>query len=234
MRDVSAEVEPNLRVLTGISQADRWPELRDAALENVFDVARSCADFTIIDCAGVLEADEELSFDTTAPRRNAGTLTALAAADTVYAVGAADPIGLQRLLRGLDELREHVPGDSIRVVINKLRSSAVGPAPERRVRASLARFGGLGDLVTVPDDRAACDQALLRGLALRTANRNSTARTAIHGLAAGLARDFGFSSRALQRVADKQGGKMREWGRLRSFRSMWRLRRAVRDIGAAE
>jgi Mrp family chromosome partitioning ATPase len=84
---------PNLRVLTGISRADRWPELRPSALEQVWALARSLAAVTVVDVGFCLEQDEELSFDTAAPRRNGATLATLDAADTVLAVGAADPVG---------------------------------------------------------------------------------------------------------------------------------------------
>ena len=78
------------RVLTGITRADRWTELRAAALALVLNRAREVADFIVVDTGFCLEADEELSFDTMAPRRNAATLRSLELADTVLAVGSAD------------------------------------------------------------------------------------------------------------------------------------------------
>ena len=53
--------------------------------------------YVVIDCGFGLERDEELSYDTVAPRRNGATLAALDAADTVVAVASGDPVGLQRL-----------------------------------------------------------------------------------------------------------------------------------------
>ena len=120
------QAAPNLRVLTGISRADRWPELRPSALEQVWELARSLAAVTVVDLGFCLEQDEELSFDTAAPRRNGATLATLGAADTVLAVGAADPVGMQRLVRGLTQLREAVPGALPRVVRQ--------PGPARRGR----------------------------------------------------------------------------------------------------
>ena len=61
--------------------------------------ARQLADFTVVDCGFCLETDEELSFDSLAPRRNGATLAVLDEADCVVVVGAADPIGMQRLVR---------------------------------------------------------------------------------------------------------------------------------------
>ncbi|MGI8681494.1 MAG: AAA family ATPase, partial [Mycobacteriales bacterium] len=99
-------VSPSLRVLTGISRPDRWLELRPAALEVVLGLARGLAGVTVVDCGFSLEQDEELAYDTAAPRRNGATLAVLGTADTVLAVGSADPVSLQRLVRGLSQLRE--------------------------------------------------------------------------------------------------------------------------------
>ena len=54
----------------------------------------------VVDCSFSLEDDEELSFDTAAPRRNGVTLAVLEAADTVLCVSGADPVALQRSIRG--------------------------------------------------------------------------------------------------------------------------------------
>ena len=83
---LAAEVTPGLRVLTGIARADRWHELRPAAVDSVLALSRRLADWTVVDCGFCLEQDEELSFDTAAPRRNGATLEVLARADTVLAV----------------------------------------------------------------------------------------------------------------------------------------------------
>lgn len=182
---VAPEAAPRLRVLTGLPRADRWPELRDHAFVDVLAMARRLASVTVIDCGFCLEEDEDLTYDTQAPQRNAVTLGAIAEADVVVAVGAADPVGLQRLVRGLQDLGRVVP-DPPRVVVNKIRSSAVGGDPERRVKDALQRFAGVADPWFVPDDRAALDAAMLAGRALGEVAAGSAARRAIAGLAGAL------------------------------------------------
>jgi MinD-like ATPase involved in chromosome partitioning or flagellar assembly len=181
-------VAPGLRVLTGLSRPQRWPELRQSGLLEVLDRARTIARWVVVDCGFCLEADEELSFDTRAPRRNAATLVAIEAADLVLAVGGAEPVGLQRLVRGLQELREVTPaGTPTRVLVNRVRSSAVGDGAPARVTDALARFAGVPDPVLVPDDRAACDAAMLTGGALTDCAPQSPARLVLAALAAELA-----------------------------------------------
>lgn len=181
---VAPVVAPDLRVLTGISRSERWPELRPAALEQVWDLARSLASVTVVDCGFCLELDEELSFDTAAPRRNGATLVTLARADVVLAVGAADPVGLQRLLRGIGALREAAPGVVPRIVLNRVRRSAVGPEPHRQLREALERYAGIRDPTFVPEDGDTLDSALLQGRLIAEAAPESPVGVAMAELAA--------------------------------------------------
>ena len=179
---LSPQIAPDLRVLTGIPKAERWTEMRAGSVERVLELARVMVEVVVVDCGFCLEDDEELSYDTLAPRRNAATLTALAMADDLVAVGAADPVGLQRLVRGLQEL-DTVTAPSPTVVVNKVRASAVGPRPRSSIADALGRFAGVSDQAFIPDDREALDAALLAGRTLEEAAPSSPARTAIRELA---------------------------------------------------
>ena len=179
-------VSPSLRVLTGISRPDRWLELRPAALEVVLGLARGLAGVTVVDCGFSLEQDEELAYDTAAPRRNGATLAVLGTADTVLAVGSADPVSLQRLVRGLSQLRETLPDVAPRVVVNRLRRTAVNGDPVGEVRSALERYAGISAVQFVPYDRAGMDAALAGGRLLAEVAPKSPARVALARLAAGL------------------------------------------------
>jgi MinD-like ATPase involved in chromosome partitioning or flagellar assembly len=184
LAQLSPSIGATLQVLTGLPQPSRWPELRPSSLDVLWERARELARWTVVDCGFGLEADEEVTFDTTAPRRNGATLCALQAADVVLAVGSADPVGLQRLVRGISELVDLLgPTCRPRVVLNRLRASAVGARPDRRVIEALHRYAGVDDPVLVPDDRPACDEALLSGRMLTEIAPNSPARLALAGLA---------------------------------------------------
>ena len=139
-----------------------------------------------MDCGFSLEQDEELAYDTAAPRRNGATLAVLETADTVWAVGSCDPVSLQRLVRGLSELREVVPGVQPVVVVNRLRASGVPGDAEKEVRAALSRYAGVDDVRFVPLDVAGVDGALATGRTLGEAAPASPARLALAALAASL------------------------------------------------
>lgn len=181
-----ATVAPRLTVLTGIAQSNRWPEISGPRLDRVFEIAKRAADVVIIDCAAPIEQDEELSYDTDAPRRNAATLAAIAAADRTPLVGSADPIGLQRFVRAHDDVREQIGIDPFPVV-NKLRPAVVGTPAGARVAEALDRFAGLSAVTMLPADHAACDAALLRGVALGDHSPRSPLTKALGDLAGDLA-----------------------------------------------
>ncbi len=183
---VARSLNPKLRVLTGLTRAAGWPELRPDSVRGVLERARSLAAVTVIDCGFCLEEDEELAYDTMAPRRNGATLAALDAADTVLAIGAADPIGVQRLVRGLAELSEVLPDVEPLVVLNRLRSGVVPGDPAREVAAAMRRFAGVNKVQTLPYDQAALDRALASGRTLGEAVPNSALRLALAELAGDL------------------------------------------------
>jgi Flp pilus assembly CpaE family ATPase len=180
-------VRPHLRVLTGLARADRWPELRPRAVAAVLEEARRLAALTVVDCSFCLEEDEELSFDSAAPRRNGVTLTVLEAADTVLCVSGADPVSLQRSIRALGELRERLPDVRPVVVVNQVRRGPVPGDAQAEIAAALTRFAAVDVRCFLPADRRAADAALAAGRTLAEVAAGSPLRTGLRALAAELA-----------------------------------------------
>ncbi len=179
-------IHPQLRVLTGITRPERWVELRPDSLMAVLARARELAAFTVIDCGFCLETDEELSYDTMAPRRNGATLAALASSDIVVAVGAADPVGMGRLIRGLDELAGIVPDTTRHVVVNKTRRGVVPGDPEQEVMAALKRYAGVINAQQLPHDQLAADRAVAVGRTLAEVAPESRLRVRLAQIAESL------------------------------------------------
>ena len=177
-------VRPRLRVLTGLARADRWPELRPRAVEAVLEEARRLAGCTVVDCSFNLEDDEELSFDTAAPRRNGATLAVLEAADIVLCVSGADPVALQRSVRALDELRDVLPEVEPVVVVNQVRRGPVPGDARQEIASALERFAGREVRFFLPADRRATDAALASGRTLAEVAPASPLRVALRSLAA--------------------------------------------------
>lgn len=181
---LTPQLHGGLRVLTGISRADRWPEVPASILEVVWACARRLVTWTVVDCGFGIEQDEALSYDTRAPRRNAATLSALGEADVVVVVGSGDPIGLQRLVRSLGDLSDSgVATGTVQVVVNRVRASASGPRPGEAITDALRRYAGVQDVLLIPEDRLGCDGAVLAALTLREHDPTSPASLAIARLA---------------------------------------------------
>lgn len=198
----------SFRVLTGIGRPARWPELSGQRVQAAMAVLRDWVDFAVLDTGFSLEVDEEISSDLLAPRRNAATLTALRGADHVIAVGTGDPLGLSRFLRAHIDLLETVGPERVSVLINRVRSSAIGMSPHGQVAQALRRFGGIPAPVLVPHDQDAADAALLAGRTLLDVAPRSAARLVI--------RDF-VAAEFLPPAAGRPGrsGRMRPGRRAR-------------------
>ncbi len=199
---VAWAVTPNLRVLTGLSRADRWPELRPSSLATVLERARALAQLVVVDCGFCLEQDEELSYDTAAPRRNGATLTLLAAADVVLCVSGADPVALQRTVRALAELREILPDVAPRVVVNRTRPVVVPGDVRSEIAGALDRFAGVQAPTFLPHDGKATDAALASGRTLAEVAPGSPLRASLRDLAEWLA---GVPAIAGQRQRNRKG-----------------------------
>ena len=193
LAEAARQVTPRLRVLTGLPRAERWTALRPAALRHVLSRARRAARLVVVDCGFSLEQDEELSFDTAAPRRNGATLTALADADLVLVVGSADPLGLARLARARDELREAVPAAQVRLVVNRVRGGLGWSRDD--VSRTLLRAIGEVPLGYLPLDQAAVDACWVNGRTLPEAVPQSALARGLAGLADAVALDLDLSTR---------------------------------------
>ena len=93
---------------------------------------------------------------------------------------------MQRLVRGLAELREAVPSAVPRVVLNQVRRSTVGGEPHAQLTEALSRYAGITVVEFVPYDRDALDLAVLEGRSLAEVAADSPARHALARIAAGL------------------------------------------------
>ncbi len=156
---VQRAVGDHLTVVTGLPRPDRWVEVRAGVVEHVLEVARSQG-HVVVDTGFALEDDPGSDLGAR-PGRNQLTLGALDVADDVVVVGAADPVGLARLARGLVELGERRGGAPVRVVVNRMRPT-LGWS-EREIIGMVEGFSRLAGAHFLPDDRDTADRALVSG-----------------------------------------------------------------------
>lgn len=175
-------VQPGLRLLSGIGVPARWAELRTSSLDGIWHALARRGELVIADVSASLEEDEELSYDTAAPQRNAAAITAVRSADAVIAVVTADPVSITRFLRDHARLAE-LGAQDIHVIVNRVGA----PVPGERIRELLAARVPLRSLHVLPDDPVACRTAAWDGALLAEAAPRSALRRALRDIAASAA-----------------------------------------------
>jgi MinD-like ATPase involved in chromosome partitioning or flagellar assembly len=203
---VARQVGEGLRVLTGLPRPDRWPEVRPTAFDTLLEEAVRLAPYVVLDVGFGLDVEPADPFGVAAPQRSSMTVTSLQRADEVVVVGAADPVGLARLARGLVELHEVLPEVRPRVVVNRTRAS-LGWS-DREIRGMVEGFVRPVDVHFLPDDRAAADRALMAGRTL-VESGESALRTAMAALATATLGGPTAGSARRRRVRRRRAGRDR-------------------------
>jgi Flp pilus assembly CpaE family ATPase len=184
LQRLAVEVRPGLRLLTGITGSHRWPELRTASVDVMLDRAREAFRYVVADVGFCVEQDEELSYDTVAPRRNGAAIDVISAANTVVTVAAADPVGIARYVRAVADLPRSRADQRTLTVVNRVRRSVIGRGdPTQQIGVALGRYASVHDAVLIPDDVTVADSATASGRVWCEVAPASPARLAIRELA---------------------------------------------------
>jgi MinD-like ATPase involved in chromosome partitioning or flagellar assembly len=164
--DQLLDVEPRLRLLSGIPRAEMATQIRAGALDLVLRHLRTATDLMVVDLGATLDPVAEL---------------VLGQADVLVVVGRADPVGLTRLVRALHAVRETSTLEPL-VVVNQMRPTLGWN--ERDVADTIGRLTGRVPAQFVPSDVATLDLAVMRGEAPRGIDPDSPFVQAIDRLVA--------------------------------------------------
>lgn len=171
----------DLQVLTGLGRSGRWRELPVASMNKVWEVCRHTAEYTVVDLSGGLEEERVEDF-AMEPDHDAVAAALLEQADLTLIVGAADPVGIRRLIQLLNSNRQAVGGRS-QVVVNRVRSSTAGADPNTAIGSVLTRYTSASDIVYVPADYRLFDKALMQAQPVAVVESRSAAAKSIAKLA---------------------------------------------------
>jgi len=140
-------------VLTGVPRASRWAEVGKEKVRSVVDHVKGIYDVVIIDVGFGIEENEWID---DAPQRDGAAREILRRADSVIAVGTSDAVGVSRIIRGLDEIRDLC--DSPTLVLNR-----VSPGTGADAADAIQRFSDHIVRSVIPaDGRRGVDEALGR------------------------------------------------------------------------
>lgn len=178
-------------VLTGLTRPDLWEQASARSWRQVLERCAESFEVTVVDVGFCLEDGGERPATTRpgASRRDPSARNAVARvtvqeAQIVVAVTRADPLGLAAFLHAQPALLAlGVARDRIALVVNRFRPTLFGATGEEQIRDVLRRQLGGTPWVTITDDVAAVDAALLAGRALREVRRGCAAQRACAELA---------------------------------------------------
>lgn len=162
--------------MTGLTNADRWPEVGQEALIAILELAAQHFDFVVLDLASNLEGG--LRQVHSLQERNAATALALSLSEFAIAVCGADPISIERFLAAEPGFARAISVEPL-ILVNRLRKSVLGGAAKTQITETLSRLANLSVQGFIPDDPSAADQALLEAVPLALARRSSGAKQAI-------------------------------------------------------
>lgn len=159
LADLSAQIGPNLSLLTGLTRADRWRQLTSEAVADVLHTARRNGDVVVDIASGF--TDEDPSLMSFVPSPEDINLDLARKADALVLVGRADAVGLMRLHALLGDCLEHnVPVSAI--VLNQARDGACG-SPSRASLHTVMDTIGFDCPYVIVEHSPVVDEALLRG-----------------------------------------------------------------------
>ncbi|MDO4612519.1 MAG: hypothetical protein Q4B10_00415 [Actinomycetaceae bacterium] len=165
LADLVVETPWAFDVVTGLDHPSRWRELSRAGIEAFCEVARGVYDVVVVDTAPALNDDEEAMFF--GPSRDEVEETIRECSDDVVAVGAADPVGMRRLVGYLNAQKRT---EEIRVVVTRVDAAGAGPGAHRAVKHVLARYCGVETCQLVSRDPLEAARALLEARPLDPAS----------------------------------------------------------------
>ncbi len=164
-----------LWLLPGLHLVSRWPELGYQPTLDLINFATQNFDYVVIDTSANIE--RELVDQRTLAERNAATIAALNAADSIVAICPNDPIGLSRFVWAVQEIKQLGQSSKLVTVVNRM------PATRTKQNASLEtaldRLAGLKVFAYLPDDQALFDRALDEALPINLVPKNSAVKQAL-------------------------------------------------------
>jgi MinD-like ATPase involved in chromosome partitioning or flagellar assembly len=166
-----------LTVMTGLSSESRWAEVSSEKLDDLLMVAGEHFDYVVLDVAS--PTADGLQTSNSSVNRNAVVRWAIGYCDYVVAICAADPVGVSRFLEAMVRLAELKPTGQVLTLVNRLRSSVLGPSAKQQIIDSLERLGQITVAGFVPDDPVAADSAIKTSLPIGFDRRSSQAKQSI-------------------------------------------------------
>jgi MinD-like ATPase involved in chromosome partitioning or flagellar assembly len=174
-----------LVLLPGLANPNRWAEVTPERLEKLFQAIVGFVDHVVLDLP-IATGNQNLLVHPSAMLdsvRDALLRDVLVKSRKLVLVSGSDPVAAKRFIEAHEYLVE--AGSSIEpiVVVNRFRTSALGPNARAELMDSYERLAKLRIDCFVADEPENLDKCLRNGLPLALLKRSSSARQAIGELA---------------------------------------------------
>lgn len=152
-------------LLPGLPRAELWAEVSEYGWRQVLDVVRTTFKFTLCDVGFCLEP-ETSSYGNSRQGRNALARLTLAKSDNIVAICRADPVGVRSFVWAFDDLKDLVPVDRVKIVLNRVR-----PGSGRETRELIQKHVGKKIGIFIPECTADFARAAARGRSVLSRGR---------------------------------------------------------------
>lgn len=186
LAELAQPLTGDLRLLSGLTRADRWRQLTGEAVREVLATCRAAGDVVVDISSGF--TDEDPSLLSFVPSPEDINLTLAREADVLILVARADAVGLMRLHALVGDCREHGVQISA-VVLNQARDGACGSSSRAALHSVMETIGGQFPYVIV-ERCEDVDEALLHACPVIDTNPTSDFVVSVDAVieAAGLGR----------------------------------------------
>jgi len=171
--------------LPGISAASRWPEVSAERFELLLAQISGQFDLIVLDLPQATYPTTRLVHPALSQVEERDDLirSVLTRSSKLITISGCDAISAKRFLEAQSLLLELGRADDQLVVVNRFRTSALGPDAKYELEQSFQNLANLRIDTFIPDEPENFDRALRNGLPLALLKRSSAARQAIKQLA---------------------------------------------------
>jgi len=157
------EVKPGLHVITGITNPNRWPELRTSGLLQVLDFASKYYANIICDLSAILpETTDEALSDLDIFKRFDHIPAVINKSTHLIYLTCANPLSLLRASESLEMLNE-ISSATPKIILNKINEYSLGEKYGSVVEAILGRWTDLEEIIRIPENSEAYAQSWMSG-----------------------------------------------------------------------
>jgi len=166
-----------LTLLPGLANPKRWNEVTPQRLQKLFEAITGFVDHVVLDLPVAVHSETSMIHPSLAESNHDALLQdVLTKSSKLILISGADSVSAKRFLEAYEFLAE--TGSSLEpiVVVNRFRTTALGPSAKDELAESFEQLAKLRIDCFIPDEPENLDRCLRNGLPLALLKRSTPAR----------------------------------------------------------